>query len=73
MDSESGQELKKFSINNKSKIRSGEVKFLTKQVLPALFLGDKTKPDFARGKPAVVIRRIEFADGSKWESPVGKP
>jgi hypothetical protein len=72
LDSESGRELKKFSIDSKSKIRSGEVKFLTKQVLPALFLGDKTKPDYARGRPAVVIRRIEFADGSKWEGALRK-
>lgn len=70
LDSESGSELKKFSITSKSMIRSGEVRFLTKQVLPGLFLGNKTKPDFARGKPAVVIRSIEFADGSKWQGSV---
>jgi len=48
LDSESGRELKRFSIDSKSRIRSGEINFLAKQVLPALFLGDKTKPDFAR-------------------------
>ena len=73
LDSESGRELKKFSITSKSKIRSGEVKFLTKQVLPGLFLGGQTKPEFARGKPAVAIRRIEFADGSKWEGALRNP
>ena len=73
LDSESGSELKKFSISNKSKIKSGEVRFLTKQVLPGLFLGHKTKPEFARGKSAVVIRCIEFADGSKWQGSVRKP
>lgn len=67
LDSKSGIELKKFSVSNKSKVRSGEVKFLTKQVLPGLFLGDKTKPDFARGNTAVVVRCIEFGDGSKWQ------
>ena len=73
LEPESGSELKKFSISNKSKIKSGEVRFLTKQVLPALFLGDKTRPDFARGKPAVVIRRIEFVDGSEWLGSVRRP
>lgn len=73
LEPESGSELKKFSISNKSKIKSGEVRFLTKQVLPALFLGDKTRPDFARGKPAVVIRRIEFVDGSEWLGSVPRP
>ena len=58
LDSESGSELKKFSVSTRSKIKSGQVKFLTKQVLPGLFLGHKTKPDFARGKQAVVIRCI---------------
>lgn len=66
LDTESGRELKRFAITNKSKIASGEVRFLSKQVLPGLFLGNKTRPDFARGKPAVVIRRVEFADGSEW-------
>jgi len=70
LDSESGSELKRFSISSKSKIRSGEVKFLTKQVLPGLFLGARTRPEYARGKSAVVIRSIEFADGSKWEGSV---
>jgi hypothetical protein len=65
LDSEFGSELKKFSVSNKSKIKSGQVKFLTKQVLPGLFLGHRTKPDFARGKQADVIRSTEFADGSK--------
>jgi hypothetical protein len=73
LDSESGSELKKFSVSTRSKIKSGQVKFLTKQVLPGLFLGHKTKPDFARGKQAVVIRCIEFADGSKWQGSVRKP
>jgi hypothetical protein len=73
LDSESGDELKRFSITSKSKIRSGEVKFLTKQVLPGLFLGGRTKPEFARGKAAVVIRSIEFADGSKWQGALRKP
>ncbi len=73
LDSESGSELKKFSVSTRSKIKSGQVKFLTKQVLPGLFLGHETKPDFARGKPAVVIRCIEFADGSKWQGSVRKP
>ena len=72
LDSESGDELKRFSITSKSKIRSGEVKFLTKQVLPGLFLGGRTKPEFARGKAAVVIRSIEFADGSKWQGALRK-
>ena len=72
LESESGHELKSFSISSKSKIRSGEVKFLTKQVLPA-FLGDKTKPAYARGKPAVVIRRIHFADGWQWQGSLRKP
>jgi len=73
LDSESGRELKRFTISSKRKIRSGEVRFLSKQVLPGLFLGNKTKPDFARGKPAVVVRCIEFADGSKWQGSVRKP
>jgi hypothetical protein len=73
LDSESGSELKRFSISSKSKIRSGEVKFITKQVLPGLFLAGKTKPEFARGKSAVVIRSIEFADGSKWQGALSKP
>jgi hypothetical protein len=73
LDSESGSELKRFSISSKTKIRSGEVKFLTKQVLPGLFLKGRTKPDYAKGKSAVVIRSIEFADGSKWERDLGKP
>ena len=73
LDSESGRELKTFSVSSKSKIKSGEVKFLTKQVLPGLFLGNKTKPDFARGKSAVVIRGIEFADGSKWQGSARMP
>jgi hypothetical protein len=73
LDSESGSELKRFSISSKSKIRSGEVKFLTKQVLPGLFLGGRTRPEYARGKSAVVIRSIEFADGSKWQGALRKP
>ena len=73
LDSESGLELKRFAIKSKSKIRSGEVKFLTKQVLPGLFMAGKAKPEFARGKSTVVIRSIEFADGSKWEGALGKP
>ena len=73
LDSESGSELKRFSISSKSKIRSGEVKFLTKQVLPGLFLKSRTKPEYARGKSAVVIRSIEFADGSKWQGALRKP
>jgi len=73
LDSESGSELKRFSISSKSKIRSGEVKFLTKQVLPGLFLAGRTKPEFASGKSAVVIRSIEFADGSKWQGVLRKP
>ena len=73
LDSESGSELKRFSISSKSKIRSGEVKFLTKQVLPGLFLKSRTKPEYARGKSAVVIRSIEFADGSKWQRDLDKP
>ena len=73
LDSESGSELKRFSISSKSKIRSGEVKFITKQVLPGLFLAGRTKPEFARGKSAVVIRSIEFADGSKWQGAPRKP
>jgi hypothetical protein len=73
VDSESGSELKKFAVSSKNKIKSGEVKLLSKQVLPALFLGNKTKPDFAKGKPVVVIRSIEFADGSKWQCALRKP
>jgi len=73
VDSESGSELKKFAVSSKNKIKSGEVKLLSKQVLPALFLGNKTKPDFAKGKPLVVIRSIEFADGSKWQGALLKP
>ncbi len=73
LDAASGSELKRFSISSKSKIRSGEVKFLTKQVLPGLFLAGRTKPEFARGKSAVVIRSIEFADGSKWQGALQKP
>ena len=73
LDSESGSELKRFSISSKSKIRSGEVKFVTKQVLPGLFLGGMTKPEYAKGKSAVVIRSIEFADGSKWQGALRKP
>lgn len=67
LESETGRELKRFTISSKSKIASGEVKFLSKQVLPALFLSNKTKPDYALGKPAVVIRSIEFADGARWQ------
>jgi hypothetical protein len=67
LDFETGRELKRFTISSKSKIASGEVKFLSKQVLPALFLSNKTKPDYAMGKPAVVIRSIEFADGARWQ------
>ncbi len=73
VDSESGSELKKFAVTNKNKIKPGEVKFLSKHVLPALFLGNKTKPEFARGKSAVVIRSIEFADGSKWQGAFRRP
>ena len=66
LHSESGRELKRFTIVSKDRIAPGEVKFLSKQVLPGLFLGNKTKPDYATGKPVVVIRSIEFSDGAKW-------
>jgi hypothetical protein len=73
LDSKSDRELKRFTINSRNRIAPGEVRFLTKQVLPGLFLGNKTKPDFASGKSAVVIRSIEFADGSKWQGALRKP
>lgn len=73
VDPESGSELKKFAVSSRNKIKSGEVRFLTRQVLPGLFLGNKTKPDFARGKSSVVIRRIEFADGSEWRGSMRRP
>jgi len=73
LDSQSGRELKRFSITSRSKIPPGEVRFLSKQVLPALFLGNKTKPDYAKGKPAVVIRLIEFTDGSEWLGSARRP
>ena len=73
LDSQSGRELKRFSITSRSRILPGEVRFLSKQVLPALFLGNKTKPDYAKGKPAVVIRLIEFADGSEWLGSARRP
>jgi hypothetical protein len=73
LDAESGRELKKFTISSKSKIAPREVKFVSKEVLPSLFLGDKAKPEFAKGKPVVAIRHIEFADSSKWEGLRRKP
>jgi hypothetical protein len=70
LEPRSGRELKRFRITSRSRIPQGEVRFLSKQVLPALFLGNKTKPDYAKGIPAVVLRLIEYADGSKWQGSV---
>ena len=49
LDSQSGSELKRFNIRSKSRIRSGEVKFLTKQVLPGLFFGKQIKTRLRKG------------------------